>query len=167
MNEDLIIKYLGNNPVLMMIAGIGILAVLNLILALIIAKKSATDDIQFHIMPDFLQPLLTYIGFLLMMGILVVSTKGVLVFHAIFSTLEYTALATILAKYFSLGYNKLKKLGLPDDSKLDEVVNNGVNSIVDSNKTSVTSFETTDTTPVTDPNGDATFTPDQPQEDGR
>jgi hypothetical protein len=135
MSQSLITSYLGDNPVTIMIAAIGVLAFINLVLALIVAFKSKTDSIKFHFLPDFLEPLLTYAVFLLMVSILVISTRTIPVLYSIFTGLEYTAIATILMKYFYQGYLKLKQLGMPDDPNLDNVISKVVTEVTNNTST--------------------------------
>jgi hypothetical protein len=150
-SQDLIMKYLGNNPATIMLAGIGVLAIINLILALIVAYKSKTDSIKFHFLPDFMEPLLTYSVFLLMVSVLVLSTRGVPALSGIFVGLEYTGLATILMKYFYQGYLKLKQLGLPDDPNMDNVISKVVTEVTNNTATGggITTTSTI-TTPISD-----------------
>jgi energy-converting hydrogenase Eha subunit A len=118
--DELLMKYIGDSPVMYLILGLIAMIVINLILTIIIAARS--KEVNFELMPDFITPTLTYTIFLLTIQILVFTTNGTPGVHEIFIGFQSLGYAGILVKYFAQIYSKLKKLGMPADTGIERQI---------------------------------------------
>lgn len=146
--EDLVAQYLGNSPAAAIVAGFSVLVIVNLVLSLVLAYRSKTDNINFNILPDFIQPLLLYSAFIIAVEALMVMGAGVPALKTIFTGLEVIAVASVAIKYVKQIYDKAKQLGMPVDEKIDAVVEDKLNSVVTKlDETEIVSEPVTTTNP--------------------
>jgi hypothetical protein len=125
---DLVSQYLGDSPAAAIVAGFCILIVINLVLAIVLAHKSKTDNINFTLLPDFIQPLLLYTVFIVAMEAMMIIAKGIPFIQTIFYGIEMLGVAAVAMKYLKQIYDKLKKLGMPVDTVMDKVIEDKLNS---------------------------------------
>jgi hypothetical protein len=127
--QDIIIQLLGENPALYALAGLTLLIVIDLALKVWLANKSKTDSVDFKLLPDFIQPTLTSIIFIIVMEVLVVGGKGLPGLSQFFTGLEILGFAAILLKYFTKIKEKLKLLGMEIDESVERQMDNKVDQI--------------------------------------
>lgn len=126
----LLARYLGDSPVVYMIAGLSLLILINLALTLVIAAKS--DKVDFHLLPDFINPLLQYTVFLIATQALVIGTKGIPYIYEGFLSLQGIAFASVLIKYYASIKGKLSQLGMKIDEQVEKVIDDKLNETVGS-----------------------------------
>lgn len=115
--EELLVDLLGNNSLLIMLAGFFLLIILNLFTRICIEFKK--NDLNWNDLPEFIQPVVLYTVFLVGLDLLVVTGKGMPVIHELFQGLQVIGYVSVMAKYFKKFYSNLKELGMPTDSSLD------------------------------------------------
>lgn len=139
--EQLLKEYIGDSPVIYMVAGLTILILTNLIVTILLAHKSKDDDINFEVMPDFIQPLLMYGAFLMAGEGLIIGSSSIPILHEAFRGVQMISFALILVKYFVQIYKKLKLLGMETSEQMDrqiEGLDEKVETLLGSNKQNYT-----------------------------
>lgn len=128
--EDLVAQFLGGSPVAAIVAGFSVLIILNLVLSLILAYRSKTDDINFNILPDFIQPLLLYSAFIIAIEAMMIVAVGIPAIKTVLAGVELVGVASVLIKYVKQIYEKLKRLGMPVDEKIDAIVEEKLDGVL-------------------------------------
>jgi hypothetical protein len=122
----LLSQYLGDSPVVYMIAGLSLLILINLALSIIVAARS--KEIDFHLLPDFINPLLQYTIFLIATQALVIATTGIPAVNGGFVALQGLACVAVILKYYASIRQKLNQLGMKIDKHIDEAIDQSVNT---------------------------------------
>lgn len=126
--QALLAQYLGTNPALYMVLGVAALIVINLIVTLWLAAKS--NSIQFHLLGDFVTPTITHTLFLVTMGVLTFSTKGIPALTSSFGALQGLGFAAVMTSYGSQIYMKLKQIGMPVTPQVDQEIQQKFDEII-------------------------------------
>lgn len=129
--EQLIAQYLGDSPAATVAAGLSILILINLVVTIILATRSKDDAINFNLLPDFIKPILLYTAFIAMMEAMMVIAGGIPILRTSFFGIEVIGVAAVALKYAKQIYEKLKALGMSVDEKLDAVIQQKLDTVID------------------------------------
>lgn len=136
--ERLLVNLLGENSLLIMLAGFFLLILLNLFTKLIVEFRQ--KDLRWNDLPAFIQPLVLYTVFLVGLDVLVTTGRGFPIIHELFQGLQIIGYVSVMAKYFKRFYDNLKLLGLPTDDAIDRAFNDKVDNIAQETKDEISSI---------------------------
>ncbi|MDK2600651.1 hypothetical protein QO179_24465 [Bacillus stercoris] len=124
--ESLLMKLFEGNSLMVMLSGFVLLVLLNLIVKLILEIKK--KNLNWDDLPEFIKPIMLYGAFLIGSDLLVASAQGIPSAHDLFQGVQIIGYVAIMAKYFKVFYNNLKDLGMPVDERIDEALEEKLDS---------------------------------------
>jgi hypothetical protein len=136
--ERLLVNLLGENSLLIMLAGFFLLILLNFFTKLLVEFRR--KDLRWNDLPAFIQPLVLYTVFLVGLDILVTTGRGFPVVYELFQGLQIIGYVSVMAKYFKRFYDNLKLLGLPTDEAIDRAFNDKMDNVAQETKDDISSI---------------------------
>lgn len=124
----LIGQYLGDTPVVYMIAGLSLLVLINLGLTVYISSQ--TEEIHFNVFKKILYPLLQDSLLLVATQSMVVAVSKVTFVYEAFYGLGVLVFVTVLIKYYRSIRINLKVMGMTNDEKADQAIESKIDSIL-------------------------------------